>query len=347
MKFPIKIKIPPKLTNFYIKAMTKVKHKSPEICLGIGIVTGVGAVILVGIKTWKNKDLLMDDAAEIVRLTDYDPENDNDPNNPLLTEEERIIDLKKAKKEMRMDIVKTYWIPVVLTISSISFTIGGYRILRKELATMTAAYALLLDSYKRYIQNDINRNGIESYQDNMHGIKMVDTIDEETGEVVQKAIVQRELNCSRYARWFDEGNYDSAICKWIWRNPNWHHNKIECARRVKMIQSSLNDTLHMRGWMKLNEAYMAFGLPCSEEGEHVGWVLGSGHDDFIDVAVFPDFQNGRHQLPINKKFLDERDPQNNCLLDFNVDGCIDYIFKDILEYDNRSYISYDKRKALQ
>ena len=162
--------------------------------------------------------------------------------------------------------------------------------------------------------------------------------------MIQKAVVDSNASHSRYARWFDEGNFDSSRSKWIWRNSSWRQNKVENIRNLKFIQSSANDTLKIRGWLKLNEVYSMLGIPCSVEGEHVGWVLGSGHDDFVDFGVFPFPGKKSRQLPVNRLFLDVGNPQNAALLDFNVDGSIDYIFDNILEYDSRSYISGEQRQ---
>ena len=346
MRFPFKIKIPPKVTNTLLKIGEKIGRKKPEIFLVFGIGCGIGGIIISNVNTWKNKEKLIEDVDSIRFYKEYDAveEAKKNPNALVLTENERRENLSDARMDMAIDVTKSYGIPVVMTIGSIIFLVKSHAMLRHELATMTTAYALLLDSYKKYRQNVIDDVGREKDQQYMHGIKMVDAIDAETGEVYKKAIVDKDASVSRYAKWFDEGEFDGISSKWIWRNPHWCSNKLECIRRVKMIQSSLNDIFHTRGWMKLNEAYMAYGLPCTEDGEHVGWVMHSGHDDFIDVGVFPSFNNSRKQLPINQLFLDERHPQNACLLDFNVDGSIDYIFKNILEFDNRSYVVGNQRK---
>lgn len=338
------IKIPSKVTNFCINIATKVKGKSPEICLFIGLTAGGAAIILTGVNTWKNKDIIKEKSEHIKYLKEYDPKIEEEhPDTPIMTEEGINQELHKAYCDISKSIFKAYWLPGVLTIGSFAFILGGHHLLRKELTAMTTAYALLLDSYNKYRERLIEDLGIEKDQEYMHGIKMIEAVDEKTGETYLKAISNENDGISRYARWFDEGDFDSEKSKWIWRNTHWCQKKSDNIHAVKLIQSSLNDTLHIRGWMKLNEAYMAFGLPCTEDGEHVGWVLGSGHDDCIDVGVFPNYMNGRHQLPVNTLFLDERNPQNSCLLDFNVDGCIDYIFKDIMEYDIRSYIAHEKR----
>lgn len=349
MKLPIKfpmIKVPNKVTAFTLKLLMKTKKKSPEICLITGLAAGGAALIIVGVKTWKNKEKLSNDISEIKRYKDYNAENElkDNPEAVILSQEEVNANFRKACKTMGIDVAKTYWLPVILAFGSAGLIIGGHHILRKELSAMTSAYALLFDSYKRYREGVVERFGIEADQEIMHGVKVIDSVDPNTGEMIQKAVVDPNASHSRYARWFDEGNFDSSRSKWIWRNSSWRQNKVENIRNLKFIQSSANDTLKIRGWLKLNEVYSMLGIPCSVEGEHVGWVLGSGHDDFVDFGVFPFPGKKSRQLPVNRLFLDVGNPQNAALLDFNVDGCIDYIFDNILEYDSRSYISGEQRQ---
>lgn len=348
MKIPFKfpaLKMPTKLTNFVLKTMMKTKKKSPEICLVTGLIAGGSALVLVGVKTWKNKDKLVNDIQEVKKYKNYDREavKEEHPDWPLMTDEDISANFRRSCKTAGIDIVKTYWIPTVLAISSATLIIGGHHILRKELSAVTTAYAVLFDSYKKYREGIIDRYGIEVDQELMHGVKISESIDPNTGEVIKTVARDPNANLSMYARWFDEGDFDNTTSKWIWRNNSWRDNKLENIRNLKFLQSSANDIFKSKGWMKLNEVYTMLGMPCTKEGEVVGWVLGSGHDDFIDFGVFPTPGNKSRQLPVNALFLDPRHPQNSALCDFNVDGRIDYIFDNILEYDTRSYISGNQR----
>lgn len=72
-----------------------------------------------------------------------------------------------------------------------------------------------------------------------------------------------------------------------------------------------NDRLHARGHLFLNEVYEALGLPHTQAGAVVGWVVGNG-DNFVDFGLYTgeaarDFVNGR---------------EGSILLDFNVDGIV-------------------------
>lgn len=335
-KITSKVKVPVKISRFAGKLILKTKDKSPEICLVSGIIIGGAAIVKVGVNTWKNKELISEDAETVRSLSN--------PEHPILTDDERRKSLGQARFTLCKDIAKTYWFPTVLFITSTGLIIGGHGMLRKHLSAALATNAMLAETLQKYRQQVIDEYGVEKDQEFMHGIKMLNAVDPETGEEYFKADISEDYGCSMYARWWDEGEFDSSISAWKWRNMNYRSNNLENQAMLKLIENAANDTLNTRGWMKLNEVYTMLGLPCTPEGEYVGWVKGSGHDDFIDFGVFPDHLKGRRQLPVNKLFLDERNPQNQALLDFNVDGDITYIFKDIYEYDNRSAIACSKRR---
>ena len=103
---------------------------------------------------------------------------------------------------------------------------------------------------------------------------------------------------SIYAKFFDE-----TSTQWT-KTPE--YNLIF----LKGQQQYLNDVLHSRGHVFLNEVYDVLGLDRSKAGAVVGWVLGEG-DDYIDFNLYnkdnANFVNG---------------DEGSVLLDFNVDGVI-------------------------
>lgn len=340
LKLP-KIHMPRSITNFGVAVASKFRHKSPEICLVVGMVSGGAALVAVGYKTWKHKDRLEKDIGAIKKYRHYDP-NTAEEGEALLSEEERVQELYSSCKRMGIDTIRVYWLPTGFAVLSMICFMKGHSILRRELSGALASYAILLDRYNRLNERIVDKYGIEASQELLHGIEVTDIVDAETGKVYKKAI-NKGASCSMYARMYDEGDFDSETGHWRWRNTSWRDNKNDNIYNLKLAQSMANDAFNARGWYKLNEAYAICGLPPTKEGEHVGWVLGSGHDDYIDFGVFDNPRHKSRQLPVNQLFLDLHNPQNFALLDFNVDGCIDYIFDDILEYDIRSYISGHKR----
>ena len=316
MKLPIKL--PQKATKLLGKIFLKTKQASPEICVIGGIICSGAALVMVGVKTWKNKDELS------TRFNDIqESKNATDEEVQKLYNDDKMT-AKKALARTRLvfvkEVGKTYWIPTLLGLSSVGLIWGGRTMLRKELSAVTSAYALLMESYKQYRQRVIDDVGIEKDQEYMHGIKMVDAVDSETGEVTRKAIVDRDKSISQYAAWFCEGEFDGLTGEWLWRNAIWRDNPLLNENTLKCIQNAANDQLKAYGFIFLNDVRKMLGLPPTREGQIVGWTLNGG-DGYIDFGLFPIKSRPFEKLlPVNQLFLDHRTP--NALLDFNVDGPI-------------------------
>ena len=323
MRLPFKL--PQKVTRILGKALLKTKKASPEICVVSGILCGGAAIVMVGVKTWKKKDVLSADIDAIRAITTEVKEDENGAKTlvkvdraNLVPEEKKM--LRDRRKEFAVDIFKTYWIPTLLGIGSVGLIWGGRTILRRELSAVTSAYALLMESYKQYRQRVIDDVGIEKDQEYMHGIKMVDAVDEETGEITKRAIVDKNKSISQYAKWFNEGEFDPTTGEWLWRNPIWRDNPNTNETNLQCLQNAANDQLRADGYLFLNDVYKILGIPPTKEGQIVGWTLDRG-DGYVDFGVFPSKVHPIEKiLPVNRVFLAHKSSQ--ALLDFNVDGPI-------------------------
>ena len=316
MKFPMKL--PQSITRAMGKLWLRTKKSSPEICVVSGIVCGGAALVMVGVRTWKKKDDLQKDISLVKdRMDTIKGAKEN--NNQELAKSERK-ELVKQGGTLAKDLVKTYWIPALLGVGSAGLIWGGRTMLRRELSAVTSAYALLMESYKQYRQRVIDDVGIEKDQEYMHGIKMVDAVDEKTGEVTRRAIVDKSKSISPYSVWWCEGEFDDETGEWLWRNGMWRDNPLMNESTLKCVQNAANDLLRANGFIFLNQVREMLGLPPTREGQIVGWTL-CGGDGYIDFGVFPSKQHPLEKIaPVNRLFLDNK--TCNALLDFNVDGPI-------------------------
>lgn len=323
MKFPVKL--PQSVTRAMGKLWLRTKKSSPEICVVSGIVCGGAALVMVGVRTWKKKDELKKDYDSIKAVTTTEKIDENGKKFiEKISYKELVEDDKKLlwnyRKTFARDLIKTYWIPALLGVGSAGLIWGGRTMLRRELSAVTSAYALLMESYKQYRQRVIDDVGIEKDQEYMHGIKMVDAVDEKTGEVTRRAIVDKSKSISPYSVWWCEGEFDNETGEWIWRNGMWRDNALMNESTLKCVQNAANDLLRANGFIFLNQVREMLGLPPTREGQIVGWTL-CGGDGFIDFGVFPSKQHPLEKIaPVNRLFLDNK--TCNALLDFNVDGPI-------------------------
>ena len=74
-----------------------------------------------------------------------------------------------------------------------------------------------------------------------------------------------------------------------------------------------DDILHTKGHIFLNDVYEALGIPKTEAGQYVGWMLGNGND-YVDFGIYDMYKE------TNRDFVNGYEPV--ILLDFNVDGVI-------------------------
>lgn len=324
MKFPMRL--PQSVTRLAGRIFLTMKKVSPEVCVVGGVILSGAAVVVAVKKTWDNKEKLSEDVKTIseIKANEEKTTEMDEPNGetvdviiPALSEEEQKKELTKARIRFGKDICKTYWMPVVLFISSSGLIWGGRTLLRKELSAITAAYATLLDIHNKYRQRVVEEFGAEKDQEFEYGVKMEERVDAETGEVTQTAVVDNSRVISKYARWFDEGMYDSTTGQWLLRNYYWRRNPVDNQMKIKEVQDWANRQLHIYGHLFLNAVYKELGLPPTAEGQIVGWDLAKDPHTVIDFRVF----DGAYQLPVNKNFfMTCKSP--NALLDFNVHGPI-------------------------
>ena len=96
-------------------------------------------------------------------------------------------------------------------------------------------------------------------------------------------------------------------------NPNWDKNPTFSMMWLRGQQNILNDILHTRGHVFLNEVYDALGFPHTPQGAVLGWIDGEG-DNCIDFGLYdPNKENVR-------RFVNGVD--NVIMLEFNHDGVI-------------------------
>ena len=316
MKLPmIPFKIPSSLVGKASRLLAFTKVVSPELCLVGSIVTGVVCVITSCKATLKAEPEVRKAQEEVEKI-----KVETEQTTALVTPEQSR-EIRKVYVDAAVKIAKLYAVPAAFGVLSIGLNIGGNRILRKNLAAMTAAYAALYKSYEEYRKRVIEEWGADKDQEFMYGVRTqkVKCVDE-NGQPVTREVNEIDYKgrkpISQYARWFDCGIWDNVNKRWKWKNYEWKDSPSINKRKIRTAQVEANLKLQRDGFLFLNEVYKMLGLPLSAEGQIVGWTLDGG-DGVVSFGVFED---DARQLPCNKAFINEQSP--NALLDFNVDGPI-------------------------
>lgn len=282
-----------------------LKKHSPEILVGAGVVGGVVAAVMACKATRKVDNILDEHIHDMSQIV---------PAEALIdAEKEFKRDVVKAKTQIYLhtakELVKIYAPPVTLGIASIGCILGGHGILKKRNVAIAAAYSVVQDRFNEYRSRVVDEFGEEKDKNLYFGTHQekitTSEVDPETGKTkkVKKTVNVKDPNgYSQYARFFDDGS------------PNWVSDSELNLAFLRAQQNYCNDLLHARGHVFLNEVYDILGIPRSQAGAVVGWVLSEDGDNFVDFGIYSamnqdavDFVNGYEE---------------SILLDFNVDGLI-------------------------
>ena len=277
------------------------KH-SPEILLGVGLIGFVGSLVAVSKASVKAEEIMKSHNNSMKTLKRVlDEYGGNKYSEEDYKRDQKIISAKTTR-----NLIKAYIPTVALTTISIGSILCSYGIMRKRHLAILAAYTGLQESFLDYRKRVIEEHGEEKDRMYKLGIKeetKAETIIGKNGK--EKTKETKELvvdpnHHSQYARFFDSSS------------TQWNRNSEYNLMFLKSQQNYANDLLKSRGHIFLNEVYDMLGIPRSQAGQIVGWVLGEG-DDFVDFGIFDDSGDARDFVNGYK---------DSILLDFNVDGIV-------------------------
>lgn len=293
------------LTN---KLIFKVQKHSPEILVVTGVVAVVAGTVMACKATTKAADILeehrerMDKVHTCTEETGYAAE---------YSEEDARKDTVIVYTKTALKMVKLYAPAVALEVLGITAMLASNDILRKRNVALSAAYAAVEHSFKKYRERVIDRFGDEIEKQIRYDIKAVEIEETVTADDGSETTEKKSVDIcniegySPYAVFFDVGN------------PNWEKDAEMNKVFLLQQQSHANDILRIKGRLFLNDVYEMLGIPRTKAGQVVGWVYDLDNpigDNYVDFGIFDankqtarDFVNGY---------------ERSILLDFNVDGNI-------------------------
>lgn len=291
-----------KLTKISGRAGLVISKHSPEILLCAGIIGFGVSLFTVSKASIKAEEIMKKHNNDMKTLKRVLEQYESDKYSEEDYKKDQKIVYAKTTKEM----IKAYLPTVIVTGLSIGSILCSYGIMRKRHLALLAAYTGLQETFLDY-----RKRVIEDYGDEKDRIYRLGIREETKAETIvgkngkEKTKESKELvvdpnHHSQYARFFD-----SSSTQW---NRNAEYNLMF----LKSQQNFANDLLKSRGHIFLNEVYDMLGIPRSQAGQIVGWVLGEG-DDFVDFGIFDDDGDARDFVNGYK---------DSILLDFNVDGIV-------------------------
>lgn len=297
------------VSNKLGKAGLRIKKHSPEILVVAGVVGMVTSTVMACKATTK-AGAIMEETKEqldqIKKVREIKPEE-------VYSVDDMKKDLAIVYVQTGVKLAKLYLPAILVGGVSIASILGSHNILRKRNAALGAAYAAIDQSFKEYRNRVVERFGESVDRElkyNIKAKKIEETVtDPETGKEkkVKKTVevVDPELGCSQYARFFDSGS------KAYSNDPETN------LFFLRAEQNYANERLRSRGYVTLNEIYERLDIPRTKAGQIVGWVYDEKNpngDNYIDFGIYDIYKEK------NRDFVNGYEPV--ILLDFNVDGDI-------------------------
>ena len=283
------------------------KKHSPEIMVGVGVVSIIGGAVMTVRATLKVTDIL--DEAE-KNLETIDTVSKDESVADIYSDEDVMKDKVIVYTQTGVKIIKLYAPAIILTTVGIGCMLGSHNVLKKRNLAMVAAYKGIEEAFYEYRHRVLEEFGEDKDRELRYGIKETEVtetiVNPETGrdnKVKVKKDIMDPNTLSMYAKFFDE------------LNPNYVKNPEYNMMFLRSQQNYWNDMLHARGHVFLNEVYSSLGIKHTQAGAVVGWVISNEGDNFIDFGLYKD---GKDRRAIDFVNGEER----AILLDFNVDGVV-------------------------
>ena len=303
--------VPASVTLKMGRAGLALSKHSPALLMSAGIGGFITTTVLASRATLKMDDILTDAQTNLAKANDlYNDKALQHRANADYTEEDYLKDRIYIYTHLALDITKSYAPAIIVGGLSIFCLTKSHRILANRNAAVVAAYSALqrgFDGYRARVRNHVGEEIERDLYFDAQRDWVTEKVLDEQGNEREISVPKKRVgpnSASPYAMFFDE------------LNPNWEKVPEYNLHWLRAKQAYFNDMLHSRGHLFLNEVYQDLGLPHTQQGAVVGWVLnddGSG-DNFVDLG----FMNGDTQA--RRDFVNGL--EGAILLDFNVDGYI-------------------------
>lgn len=292
------------------KTELMIKKKSPEILLTIGIVSFIGTVVAACGATSRADDVLdyhkqkMKDIHDAKKLSDQNPE-DNNYNYDI---ELYRMDVGIRYLKTTGSLMKLYAPTIALGTLSLTCILAARNIMQRRYLGVVAAYNGVVATFDQYRKRVREEYGEELDRHFRYGT-VYDTLNEvdENGKKTKNKVNTENTDSTMIIP-------DDDTCRFFdSTNPNWDKNPSFSMMFLRGQQNILNDLLHTRGHVFLNEVYDALGFSHTPQGAVLGWIDGKD-DDCIDFGLYD--QNKDNV----RRFVNGMD--NIVLLEFNHCGVI-------------------------
>lgn len=265
------------------KAELVIKKNSPEILLGIGIVGFVGTVVTACRATLRADEVLeyhkrkMKDIHDAKEIADENPDGELEYDAALYRQDVGIQYLKTTG-----NMVKLYAPTIALGTLSLACILASRNIMQKRYLGAVAAYngvSAAFEQYRKRVRDEYGENLDKHFRYGTTYDTLTEVGVDENGKKIKDKVEVENTNTAMV-------NPNDDSCRFFdSSNPNWDNNPQFSMMFLRGRQNYLNDLLHTRGHVFLNEVYDALGFEHTPQGAVLGWLDGVD-DDFIDFGLY-------------------------------------------------------------
>lgn len=298
----------------------QVKKHSPEIFIGISIVSGVACVATACKATIKSQEIIetaQDQLNTVEKVLSDETVSPEDYTGDDAQKDKTIIYTQTGVK-----LLKEYAPSIVFGTISVVSMLNSHRIMSNRNTALAATLSSTIASFESYRNKVIDKFGDMVDKEFLYGLKAEEIEEETTDEQGNKKTEKKTVytgaptDCSPFARFFDESSR-------YWRTDPGYNLMF-----VRSMERYANDLLRAHGHLFLNEVYDMLGFPRTKSGATVGWVYDPNNpecegDNYVDFGIYNMTREG------NRNFVNGL--ERTVLLDFNVDGDIYSKFEDFVK----------------
>lgn len=284
----------------------KLRKAGPTIGVTAGVV-GIGATaVLASRATLQAQDIVVEHKENIDTINAaYDLHKKGEEVAEGYDEKAYAHDHAQAWIITGRKMAKLYAPAILVGIGSAALIICSHKTMSNRLASMGAAYTVLQNTFDVYRQRVEDHFGKEE-------VEKVVSDREKTEQDIRDRHNNGTVETASYGRLFGENR--GTTC--------YQRDPIANLQFLSAKQNYFNDLLISRGYVFLNEVYVALGYDATPSGQMVGWLREDRHDHklditgdgFVDFGIF-DTTNVEQRIHGNE----DLGWGDEILLEFNVD----------------------------
>ena len=268
------------------KAGLVLKHTSPELLIGFGMIMSIGAIFTACSKMKKTEEVKEDLQEELKMIAEEEDKG---------TKEYFFASFKAGSKAL-WRYVKIFWIPALMEILAFLSIWYSHGMMVKRTTDLASAAVVLTQQLDKYRERVREKVGDEAENDLFYGLtnKKIGetTVTDENGKEKKVKIYEKIMTDGAegpFDRIFDKANHN-----WKGNNPSNNLVFLTSVLRSSRDIMGYRATRHSNGWITINEVYSQLGFEPVEEGFHWGWIWSSYDpkysNTFIDFGI-NDFSN--------------------------------------------------------